>query len=179
MKKQLLILLGLLALATPVVAGDISLSWTAPTQNTDGTPYVDPDGYKVYYGLTNGGPYPTIIDVPDPATLTVDVLGLTSATYYFVATAYNTSAQESGFSNQAIKTITSLPNPPLNLTIQDLVVYTVIKQENKFVLLPVGTAPAGTTCDTTQSVNGKYAVPRDQVTWSGTIEPLVVVAQCG
>jgi hypothetical protein len=55
----------------------------------------------------------------------------------------------------------------------------VIKTKNRFVLLPVGTVPANTPCDTTQSVNGHYAVPRDAVTWSGTVEPDVVVAQCG
>ena len=45
-------------------------------------------------------------------------------------------------------------------------------------MLPVGTAPAGTQCDTTQSVNGYYVVPRAAVIWSGTIKPPVVVASC-
>jgi len=160
-------------------AGDVTLSWTAPTQNEDGSPYTDPDGYKLYSGSVSGGPYLLIRDVPDPATLSVDIVGLAAGTYYFVATAYNTSGEESVDSNEATKVIFTVPNPPGMLTVQDLVVYTLIRQPDKFVLIPVGTVPAGTSCDPTNSINGHYAVPVSDVTWSGTVESIVVVAQCG
>ena len=29
----------------------VTLSWDAPTENTDGSPYTDPDRYRVYYNL--------------------------------------------------------------------------------------------------------------------------------
>ena len=68
--------------------------------------------------------------------------------------------------------------PPTMLTVQDLTVYNVIKQKDKFVLLAAGTVPAGTQCDPNETVNGRYAVPNDLVTWFGNVEPIVVVADC-
>jgi hypothetical protein len=57
-------------------------------------------------------------------------------------------------------------------------VYNVVKRDNGFVLVRVGTAPLNTLCDRTQTVNGYYAIPVSAVTWSGTVKPIVVVAQC-
>jgi hypothetical protein len=64
------------------------------------------------------------------------------------------------------------------LTVVDGTVFTVVKQVNSFILLPVGTIPIGTGCFLDQFINGHYAVPRSLVQWSGTVEPLVVVAKC-
>lgn len=63
-------------------------------------------------------------------------------------------------------------------TVVNGTVLTVVKQVDKFILLPVGTIPIGTRCIPDQYINGYFAVPRDLVTWSGSIEPLVVVAEC-
>lgn len=82
------------------------VSWVAPTLNTDGTAYTNPDGYKLKYG-TSATTLTTIIDIPDPATLTRTVTGLAVGTWYFGTTAYNTSLVESVLSNIASKTITS------------------------------------------------------------------------
>jgi hypothetical protein len=71
------------------------------------------------------------------------------------------------------------PMPPSGLTVTELVAYTVVKQKDRFVMLPVGTIPGSTECDTSQSVNGYYVVPRSVVTWSGSVKPDVVVAKCG
>jgi len=57
-------------------------------------------------------------------------------------------------------------------------VYNVVKREDRFLLVYVGTAPIGTICDPTQSVNGKYVVPVSAVTWAGTVKPVVVVGTC-
>lgn len=57
-------------------------------------------------------------------------------------------------------------------------VYYVIQQANKFLAIPVGTAPVGTACDMTQSVDGMYGVPTSAVTWAGSVHPLAVVAKC-
>lgn len=178
--RRLLILLCLL----PVFAwaGEATLSWTAPTQNTDGTPLTDLAGYKIYLGTVQGGPYPVSIDIANPAATTFVVPNLTDGTtYFFVSTAYNSAStvQESDFSNEVSKLIPfPVPNPPSMLTVTDLTVYNVIKQVDKFVMLAAGTVPAGTTCDPTQTVNGLYAVPTELVTWFGNVEPVVVVADC-
>lgn len=58
-------------------------------------------------------------------------------------------------------------------------VYYVVQQANKFVAIPVGTAPVGTACDMTQSVDGMNGVARSSVTWYGSVKPLAVVAPCG
>lgn len=171
----------ILCLLFPAIAfgGSATLSWTAPTQNTDGTPATDLAGFKFYYGNTSGGPYPNEVDLQDPAATTYVIDNLVAGDYFFVATAYNTAGVESDRTNEVTKTIAQAPpNPPAGLTVSDLVVFTIIKQADRFVLLPVGTVPAGTTCDPDESINGHFVVPRTQVQWSGTVQPLVVVAQC-
>ena len=55
-------------------------------------------GYRVYYGLGSGS-YSTIVDVGDNTSCVLSGL-LDNRTYYFAATAYNTSNYESVFSNE-------------------------------------------------------------------------------
>ena len=178
--KRLIFLLCLLPMFA--WAGEATLTWTAPTQNTDGSPLTDLAGFKIYVGTTQGGPYPVSVDIPDPLATTFTVPNLTEGTtYYFVSTAYNSAAtvQESDFSNEVSKLIPfKVPNPPSMLTVQNLTVYNVIKQKDKFVLLAAGTVPPDTPCDPNQRVNGHYVVPNDLVTWFGNVEPIVVVADC-
>jgi fibronectin type 3 domain-containing protein len=71
--------------------GALSLVWDA---NTDS----DLMGYKLYYG-TASGVYDYSIDVSNVTTYTLT--GLTKGrTYYFVATAYDLSHNESSYSNE-------------------------------------------------------------------------------
>ena len=176
--------LGLLAgmLWSPVAeAGEASLSWTPPTQNTDNSPYTDPAGTKIYYGQTEGGPYPTMVDVAVPNADAYVVTGLNEGeTYHFVATAYNQQGTESVYSGQATKTIEFVtPNPPGGLTVVALTAYYVIQQPGVFAMIAIGTVPAGTPCDSAQYVNGYNAVDTTLVDYTGTVRPQVVVAQCG
>jgi len=84
--------------------GSITLSWTAPTQNEDGTALTDLAAYKFYYG-TSPGSYSNQVQV-DNAGLTTFVLeNLVPSTYYIVATAINTAGMESQFSNEAVKRV--------------------------------------------------------------------------
>lgn len=83
----------------------VTLSWTPPTQNTDGTPYTDPDGYNIYYGQNDGGPYPQSDRIADSAAASHVVGSLPSGEWYFVATAQNQLGVESEFSGQAMKTV--------------------------------------------------------------------------
>src|SRR3989304_9447398 len=79
-----------------------TLSWDAPTTNTDGTDLTDLAGYKIHYG-TSPGIYDGVIDIAKVTTYTVS--DLTSATYYFVVTAYDEEGNESDYSNEVSKTI--------------------------------------------------------------------------
>lgn len=181
---NVVIAIALLLLAAQAHAGEAVLTWTAPTQNTDGTPLTDLAGFKIYLGQTQGGPYPVSIDIPDPAATTFTVPNLTDGvTYYFVSTAYNSAAtvQESDYSNEVSKTIPfPVPMPPSNLTVDpgNLTAFDIVKQKDKYVLLAVGTVPAGTECNPAQTVNGHYGVPSDLVQWFGNVQPPVVVADC-
>ena len=81
-----------------------TLSWTAPTTNTDGTPLTDLAGFKVYYG-TSAGSYSQSFDAGNVLSYTIS--NLSSGTYYFAATAYDTAGNESVYSNQVSRTILS------------------------------------------------------------------------
>lgn len=157
------------------IPGAATLTWTAPIQNTDGTPLTDLAGFKIYYGQGQGGPYPVSVNVTDPAQTVLVVDGLGSGDWFFVSTAYNAAGKESDFSNEALKVIVDSPGP---FTVIDGEVFNLVKQKDKFVLLPVGTVPMGTQCDPAQSVNGHHVVPNDAVQWFGNVEPIVVVAKC-
>ena len=89
---------------TQVALGTATLSWTAPTQNEDGSPLMDLAGYKIYYGVSQGS-YSTSIRIDNPGIATFVVENLTPTTYYFVATAFNASGVESAFSGEAIKVV--------------------------------------------------------------------------
>jgi len=89
---------------TQVSLGSATLSWTAPTENMDGTPLTDLAGYKLYYGTSEGN-YTKTISVDNPGIVTYVVDNLPRDTYYFVATAYNNSGVESPYSGVAVKVV--------------------------------------------------------------------------
>jgi hypothetical protein len=81
-----------------------TLSWTPPTQNTDGTPLVNLAGYRIYYG-TSASNLTTVIQISNPGIATHVVTNLTPATWYFSVKAYTASNTESSFSATVSKTI--------------------------------------------------------------------------
>ena len=78
----------------------ITLTWTPPTTNTDGTALTDLAGYRVYYG-TSSGSYGSPIDVGNVSTYVIS--NLAAGSYYFAVTAYDTAGIESNFSNEVLK----------------------------------------------------------------------------
>lgn len=83
--------------------GSVTLTWTAPTLNEDGTALTDLAGYKIHYG-TSSGSYSVQIPV-DLGTTMLMVDNLVPDTYYFAATAINSSNIESRYSGEAIKVV--------------------------------------------------------------------------
>ena len=78
--------------SSPVMAAQVSLAWNANTE-------ADLAGYKIHYGTASNS-YSVHIDVQNVTTYTVT--GLTEGqTYYFVATAYDASGNESVYSAPA------------------------------------------------------------------------------
>jgi len=107
------------------------LTWTIPTQNTDGTAYTDPKGFKVYYDMTQGGPYVNVNDIANPTASTHIVSPLIPGSWFFVVTAYNQNDVESDVSNEAMKilglttetesvgiTVNPKPASPVDLIVQ-------------------------------------------------------------
>jgi hypothetical protein len=84
-------------------ASVVTLSWDAPNTNADGTPLTDLSGYKIYYG-TSSHNYSTAIDVGNVTEYMVGNLE-NVVVYYFAVTAYDTSGNESEYSNE-VKNIT-------------------------------------------------------------------------
>jgi len=97
--------LGAFSIAVTAISnGRVTLSWTAPTENTDGTPLTNLSGYKIHYG-TSASSLSQSIDVNTVGVTTYMVDNLAPATWYFAITAVTATGVESSYSNVANKTI--------------------------------------------------------------------------
>jgi hypothetical protein len=85
-------------------AGSATLSWTAPTKNTDGSPVTNLAGYYVHYG-TSPDELTNTITVAGATTTTCIISGLTEGTHYFAVVAFTAAGTNSGESNMASQTI--------------------------------------------------------------------------
>ena len=83
-------------------SGAATLSWSPPTQNTDGTP-LTAAGFRVYYG-TASRHYGAPIDVGDVTSYVLGGLQV-GQTYYFAVTAYDSGGNESAYSTEVSKTL--------------------------------------------------------------------------
>ncbi len=163
------------------------VSWTAPTENVDGSPVpaTGPGsiaGYELFYS-TNPANVLTATPIVIPADVrTYRITGQPAATYYYMLKAFNVEQQRSdpaGPVSNVVNNITASDSVTVTI-LPDTTrpVYNVVKRANGFVLVAVGTVPTSTACDRTQVVNGNYAVPVSAVTWSGSVRPIVAVANC-
>ena len=84
--------------------GSATLTWTVPTENSNGSPLTNLAGYHIYYGTT-AGTWTSTITVLDAAETSYVVGGLASGTYYFAIVAFNTAGEDSPQSNVGSKTI--------------------------------------------------------------------------
>jgi hypothetical protein len=95
------ILIGLIA--SNAWAAQATLAWDPNTES-------DLAGYRVHYGTVSGR-YMTSIDVHNVTSYTAT--GLTDGqTYYFAASAYDTSGNSSGYSNEVQYTVSPGTSPP-------------------------------------------------------------------
>lgn len=85
-------------------SGAVTLNWTAPTENTDGTPLTNLAGYDIHYG-TEPGDYTQSIPVDNPGLATYVVDNLMSGTYYFSVSAVNSAGTESPLSSEVALTV--------------------------------------------------------------------------
>lgn len=170
-------------------AADGDLSWQIATQYTDGTvmPAGTVTGTGIRYGICNATatdllatPAPVTLVVPVPA-VTRTITGLGAGTWCF-AVRTETATTPSDYTAFVSKVIILKPNPPRNLAVTVQTAFMAVRQDNKFVMIPVGTVPASTVCDPDNGVvaDGKsyFAVPTSAVSWFGATQPTVAVAPC-
>lgn len=88
----------------PPVTGSATVSWQAPTQNTDGSGLTNLAGYRIVYG-TNQNSLDRTVTISNTGTTTYVIEGLTEGTWYFAVRAFNAAGTESANSSIASKTI--------------------------------------------------------------------------
>lgn len=84
--------------------GTATLSWVAPTTNTNGSALTDLSGFIISYG-TSASDLNQSVSVSGASTTSYTVQGLASGTWYFEVTAVATDGMHSSPSNVATKTI--------------------------------------------------------------------------
>ena len=84
--------------------GTVTLTWVAPTDNTNGTPLTDLAGYHIHYGTSQDN-MTQVIDLAGNSTTEFEVSGLAPGTYYFAISAYTALGTESAESDVGYKTI--------------------------------------------------------------------------
>ena len=84
--------------------GRATLSWTAPTENTDGSTLSNLSGYRIRYGTSANALTNTIV-IENASVTTYVVEDLAPATWFFAVTAVSSAGTESTYSNVANKAI--------------------------------------------------------------------------
>jgi len=87
-----------------VTTGSATLSWTAPTENEDGTVLTNLAGYRIQYG-TSASALTQTVQVANPGLTTYVIDDLAQGTWYFAMRAYTSTGLESAPTNVVSKTI--------------------------------------------------------------------------
>ena len=85
-------------------SGGVTLNWTPPTENTDGSPLTNLAGYDIHYG-TASGDYTQSVSVSNPGLATYVVDNLDPGIYYFSIAAVNSTGAESPLSPEVSMTV--------------------------------------------------------------------------
>jgi hypothetical protein len=89
---------------TQVAMGSVTLSWTPPSENTDGSPLTNLAGYKIYFGKSQNS-LDQVVTIDSPGVTTYVIENLSPSTYYFAMSSLNASGVESERSQTLSKTI--------------------------------------------------------------------------
>ncbi|HEU0225960.1 MAG TPA: fibronectin type III domain-containing protein, partial [Steroidobacteraceae bacterium] len=88
-----------------IANGSVTLSWSPPTTNADGTPITDLSGYRIYFGRSSSN-LDEMVVISNPGTTRWVVDNLSATTWYFSMTSYNASGIESARSAVVSRTLT-------------------------------------------------------------------------
>lgn len=190
----------------PAVPGDndAELSWTAPTQNTDGSALTNLSGYRVHWG-TSATALTESVQIPNPSTVRYTVENLPDGAQYFFGVRAYTPSATSELSNLATwspspglpavtldRTVTltvrppKIPNPPTQLQVVSQAAWSVDLEISRRQVVfrldrEIGTVPMGTPCRKDFRVAGTnfYRVDAHAVTFNSRRDrTFLVVASC-
>lgn len=84
--------------------GSATLSWDAPTSNTNGSALTDLSGYRIYYG-TSAAEMSESVQISNVGLQTYVIENLEPGTWYFAIRAVTSAGSESALSDIVSKTI--------------------------------------------------------------------------
>ena len=84
--------------------GAVTLDWTPPTQNTDGTVLTNLGGYRVHYGMTEEN-LTESVELKNAGLTSYVVSNLSPGTWFFGVSAYSTAGVESSVSGVVSQTL--------------------------------------------------------------------------
>lgn len=169
--------------------GTADLSWTPPTQNTDGSPLTDLAGYQVFHAATSAGvPGATPIAVQAPAS-SYSVTGLPTGMRYFGVKAVNAAGIASPMSGIVSKdivastatasvtiTVQKQPQAPTLLTIATTAYELRLYSNGTLRFVQVGRVPLGAACD--RPLVGDYAIFDGAVEYTKAPANGLIAARC-
>jgi len=90
--------------AAGTATGSVTLNWTPPTQNENGTQLTNLAAYRIMWSR-DGGAFSNSVRINNPSVTRYVVENLTPGNYEFAAKAINSAGVESRFSNTVFKTV--------------------------------------------------------------------------
>ena len=124
MRKLIFLMVLFFAVSAFADVQTVGVSWTRPDFNCDGSTLSDLSGYKVLWGMTQGGPYLNEHDIDggDILSTTIDITAPENSTVYMVSVAvdiYGNRTDDAGgcgYSNEvAVPFPHSIPMAPTGL----------------------------------------------------------------
>jgi hypothetical protein len=89
---------------TQISTGTVTVNWSTPTQNTNGTPLVNLAGFRIYYG-SSANNLSQSAQIANPGVTSYVVANLAPGTWYVGLADYTASGVESSLSNIASATV--------------------------------------------------------------------------
>ncbi len=90
--------------AASATTKSVSVAWTPPTQNADGSTLTDLSGYKIHYGMTSKN-YTQSVAVTNAGLTRYQLDSMPSGMIYIAMTAVNAAGAESDFSPEVTVTV--------------------------------------------------------------------------
>ena len=157
-------------------ADSVTVSWTPPTQNTDGTPLTNLAGYRVLYG-TSASSLTQTVQTPQNVSRTV-IDGLAPGQWFFGVTAFTSSGVESALSNIASKTIAAAPKMLVTVGGPVFVASPDWTHFGWKLGAEAGTIAARQKCDVTRKIGDDFYRVTSPIVWKAG-KKNYVVAKCG